>query len=84
MNRRDFLQKFSKTAAVVGASATAVATTVHAKSTSTAADGAARIRSRVKSLEKRIDDLDTSQRRIIRILAITISVSTGVDIATLI
>jgi len=83
MNRRDFLAKFSKTAAAVGVSTTAVAAGLHAKSKAAAADGADLVRARVETLEQRIDRLDTSQRRILRILAITISVSTGIDIATL-
>ena len=83
MDRRAFLAKFSATAAAVGASTTAVAAGIHAKSRDTAADGAQLVRSRFEALEERLDAMDASQRRIVRILAITISVSTGVDIATL-
>lgn len=83
MNRRDFLAKFSKTAAVAGASTTAVVVGARAKSRIGAADVTDRIRGRVRALEKRIDQMDASQRRFIRILAIAITVSTGVDVATL-
>lgn len=83
MNRRDFLARFSQTATAVGVTTTAVAAGFHAKSRATVADGAGQIRDRMKALEQRIDDMDTSHRRLIRILAITITVSTGVDIATL-
>ena len=83
MNRRDFLARFSQTATVVGATTTAVAAGLHAKSRATVADGASHIRDRMQALENRIDDMDASHRRLIRILAITITVSTGVDIATL-
>jgi len=83
MNRRDFLAKLSRTAAAAGATTVAVATGVHARTLATATDGAEHVRAQVKALEERIDDLDASQRRLLRILAITVTVSTGVDVATL-
>lgn len=83
MNRRDFLAKLSRTTAAAGATTTAVALGVHARSRATATDGAERIRAQFKALEERIDDLDASQRRLLRILAITVTVSTGFDVATL-
>ena len=83
MNRRDFLAKFSQTATVVGATTTAVAAGLHAKSRATVADGANQIRDRMKALEQRVDNMDASHRRLVRILAVTITVSTGFDIASL-
>ena len=83
MNRRDFLAKFSKSAAACGAATTAIAVGVHARSRSAVADGTAHLREQLKSLEERADQLDASQKRLIRILAIAISVSTGIDVATL-
>jgi len=83
MNRRDFLARFSQTATAVGATSAAVAIGVHAKSRETVADGASHIRDRMKAIEERIDDMDASHKRLIRILALTITVSTGVDVAIL-
>lgn len=83
MNRRDFLAKFSKTAAACGAATTAMAVGAHARSKSAVADGTERLREQLKALEERADKLDASQKRLIRIMAIAISVSTGIDVATL-
>lgn len=83
MNRRDFLGKFSKAAVGVGTATAVVATGVHAKSKATVTDGAQRVREQLKSLEKRVDNMDASHKRLVRLLAITFSVSTGIDIATL-
>lgn len=83
MNRRDFLSNFSKSATAVGAATAAAAIGVHTTSKARVADGASRVRNQVKALEKRVDEMDASHRRLVRIVAITISVSTGIDLATL-
>lgn len=84
MNRRDFLSKLSRTTAAAGAATAAAAIGIHARSRATVADGTEHMRAQVKALEARIDDLDASQRRLLRILAITFTVSTGFDVATLV
>jgi hypothetical protein len=54
-----------------------------ARSRSAVVDGTAHLREQLKALEDRADRLDASQKRLIRVLAIAISVSTGIDVATL-
>jgi hypothetical protein len=83
MNRRDFLAKFSKSAAACGAATTAIAVGAHHRSRSAVEDGTALIKGRLQALEDRADQLNASQKRLLKIVAITFSVSTGIDIATL-
>jgi len=83
MNRRNFLAKFSKSAAACGAATTAIAAGAHHRSKSAVEDGTALIKGRLQALEDRADQLNASQKRLLKIVAITFSVSTGIDIATL-
>lgn len=83
MNRRDFLAKFSKSAAACGAATGAIAVGAHHRSRSAVEDGTALIKGQLKVLEDRADKLDASHKRLLKIVAITFSVSTGIDIAAL-
>lgn len=79
MDRRDFLAKFSTTAAAAGAGATTVAAVAYPKVRQGVDSGWARISGDIKALNRRIDDMDESQRRMFKILLVAVSLSTGFD-----
>jgi septal ring factor EnvC (AmiA/AmiB activator) len=81
MNRRDFISKLSKTAATAGAAAAAVAAYPPAKQAVTSSVGA--MQREVKALNKRIDAMQDSQKKILTALIFVASVSTGMDFLTL-
>ena len=83
MNRRDFISKFSKTAAAAGAAATGVAVATYPKAKQAALAGAGMVQREVKALNKRIDSMEASQRRMLTALIFVASMSTGLDFVTL-
>ena len=83
MNRRDFISKFSNTAAAAGAGATAMAVATYPKVRQGVDSGLSRISGEVKALNQRIDDMDETQRRMFKMLLVAVSVSTGFDALTL-
>ena len=83
MNRREFISKFSKTAATAGAAATAVAAVAYPKTRGALATGAGIAQREFKALSKRIDDMEDSQRKMLTALIFVASVSTGMDFVTL-
>ncbi len=83
MNRRDFLSKFSKTAAVAGASAATVAAATYPKVRQSVNSGADKIGSELKRLNKRIDAMEDSHRRVLKVLVVAVSVTSGLDVLRL-
>jgi hypothetical protein len=81
MDRRSFLGKFG--AGALTASAGVLATTVHARSRDTLVDGAKQLQAQLESVAKRVDSLDESHRRMFKMLIMVASVSTGLDVLTL-
>lgn len=79
MNRRDFVTRLGGSLAAGGA---AVAT-VAAASRDRAGDGAQFLRREIKALNDRLDNVDESHKRLFRALIVVASVSTGMDVLTL-
>jgi hypothetical protein len=84
MNRRDFIAKFSNKVAVAGMGIAATTAVVYPKVRKGAAAGMQKLAGEVKSLTRRIDDMEASQRRMVKLLITVASVSTGLDALTLI
>jgi len=83
MNRREFISRFSKTAASAGAAATAVAAVAYPKTKEALASGAGIAQREFKALNKRIDAMEDRQRKMLTALIFVASVSTGMDFLTL-
>lgn len=79
MNRRDFVARLGGSVAAGGA---AIAT-VAAASRDKAQDGAQILRRELKALSDRLDKVDESHKRLFRALVVVASVSTGMDVLTL-
>lgn len=83
MNRREFISKFSKTAAAAGAAATAAAAVAYPPTKQAVTAGAGVIQREVKALNKRVDAMEDSQKKMLTALIFVASVSTGMDFLTL-
>lgn len=83
MNRREFLSKFSKTAAAAGAAATTAAAVVYPKTKTAFATSADVVQREIKALNKRVDAMEDSQKRMFTALIFVASISTGMDFLTL-
>lgn len=83
MNRRVFLSKFGNTAAAAGAGAAAMAAATVPKVRGGVDAGLARLGGNIKALHARLDDMDESHRRLLRMLLVAVSLSTGFDALTL-
>ena len=83
MNRREFISRFSKTAATAGAAATAMAAVAYPKTRTALASGAGVAQREFKALNKRIDAMEDSQKKMLTALIFVASVSTGMDFVTL-
>jgi hypothetical protein len=82
MNRRDFVAGFGKAAGVAGVAVTGVVAAAYPKARDTAAVTARTLRREMKKLDRRIDAMDATQRRIVKALIIVASLSTGLDTVT--
>jgi len=83
MNRREFISKFSKTAATAGAAATAVAAAAYPPTKQAVSSGVGVIQREVKALNERVDAMEDSQKKMLTALIFVASVSTGMDFLTL-
>ena len=83
MDRRDFLARFAKGALATGASAGLVAAAAHAKSKHALVSGAEHLQAQIKSVSARMDNVEESHRRVLKILIVVASASTGFDALTL-
>ena len=83
MNRREFISRFSKTAATAGATATAIAAVAYPKTRDALTSGAGIAQRELKALNKRIDTMEDSQKKMLTALIFVASVSTGMDFLTL-
>lgn len=81
MNRRDFVAGFGKAAGVAGVAASAAVATLP-KARDTAVISAKALQREMKKLDRRIDAMDATQRRIIKALIVVASMSTGLDAIT--
>ena len=79
MNRRDFVARLGGTMAAGG---TAVASAA-AASRNRVQDGAQFLHREFKALNDRLDQVDESHKRLFRALVVVASVSTGLDVLTL-
>ena len=84
MNRRDFMNKFSAKAALASAGVAAATAATYPKIRQGATDGAQKLAGEVRALSRRIDDMEESQRRTVRLLITVVSISTGFDAIRLI
>lgn len=83
MNRRDFISRFSKTAAAAGVGVTATAAATYPKVRQGVISGARKINGEMKALTKRIDAMENSHRKMVKMLIVAVSLSTGLDALTL-
>ena len=83
MNRREFVARFSTTAAAAGVGATAAVASTYPKAKDALATGAGIAQREFKALNKRIDAMEDSQRKMLTALIFVASVSTGMDFVTL-
>ena len=83
MNRRAFVSRFSATAAAAGVGATAAVASTYPKAKAALATGAGIAQREFKALNKRIDAMEDSQRKMLTALIFVASVSTGMDFVTL-
>lgn len=83
MNRRDFLANFSKTAAAAGAGAATVAVATYPKVRQGVNAGANQLGRELKRLNKRVDAMEDSHRRILKVLVVAVSVTSGLDVLRL-
>lgn len=83
MNRRDFVTRFSGTLAAGGAAAATAAVASRDKAGNLAHDGVEFLNREIKALNKRVDNIDESHKRLFRALVVVASVSTGMDVLNL-
>ena len=84
MNRRDFVAGLSRKAAIAGAGVSAVAAATYPKMRDGALGGAEKLAGEVRALSDRIDNMEESHRRAMRLMIMVVSVSTGLDALRLI
>jgi len=82
MNRRDFVAGFGKAAGVAGGAVTVVAAATYPKAGDTAVATASRLQREMKKLDRRIDAMDATQRRLVKALIVVAGMSTGLDVVT--
>ena len=75
MQRREFLSRF----AVAGTTATGIAVAASARTQDAIGEGAARVREELKAMNDRLERMDKNQRRMLKLLIIVASYSTGMD-----
>ncbi|MGI9330210.1 MAG: hypothetical protein ACR2QB_05785, partial [Gammaproteobacteria bacterium] len=83
MNRRDFVTRFSGTLAASGAAAASVAVSSRDTAGNLAQEGMEFLGREIKALNKRVDNIDESHKRMFRALVVVASVSTGMDVLNL-
>ena len=81
MDRRAFLGKVG--AGALAASAGALAAAAHATSKDGLLSAAQQLQAQIKSISERVDSMEDSQRRMLRMLIVVASLSTGFDALTL-
>jgi len=82
MKRRDFVAKVGKAAGVAGLAVTGVAAATYPAARDAAVATASRLQREIKKLDRRIDAMDATQRRIVKALIVVASLSTGLDVIT--
>ena len=83
MNRRDFVARLGGSVVAGGATAASVAVASRDKASAMAQDGWQFARREIKALNKRLDKVDESHKRLFRALVVVASVSTGMDVLNL-
>ncbi len=75
MKRREFLSRFT----VAGTAATGIAVAASTRTQDAIGEGAARVREELKAMNHRLEQMDKNQRRMLKLLIIVASYSTGMD-----
>ena len=83
MNRRDFVARFGTTMAAAGAATAGVASVAYDKTRTAVVDGSEQLAKDVKAMAERLDKMEASQKRLLRVLITVVSLSTGLDVLNL-
>lgn len=83
MNRRDFVARFGTTLATAGTAAAGTAAMAYGKAKGAVSDGSEQLAREVRALAERVDQMEASQKRLLRVLITVVSLSTGLDVLNL-